>query len=146
MKTIGSSVTQDRIARLTLGVSNLIPDRAWCSVSGKLLLDGTTFMFVLTDEEDARVRFCIEDFLIGGSAVIWQPHERSSHLLPSLNIGWTLTLDGDDLVIFQRVIFPEIGVIDVLTELPQGRIVVASVYRVSAWDDTPFGITAPLAS
>ncbi len=146
MKKIGSSMTQNRIARLTLGISSLISDRAWCPMSGKLLLDGTTFMFFLTDEENTRVRFCIEDFLIGGSAVIWQPHERTSHLLPSLNAGWTLALDGDDLVIFQRVVFPEIGVIDVLTELPQGRVIVASVQRVSAWDDTPFGITAPLAS
>ncbi len=56
-----------------------------------------------------------------------------------------MVLDGDDLVVFQSVVFLPLGVIDVIATTPTGQFDIVAVQRVSAWDGTPVDEPAPVA-
>jgi hypothetical protein len=139
---------QGKVARLLARAPVVIPERPWSVMSGRHRFDGSTLEFA--GDPDAleklmdRVRDCADR---EDNVVIWTPLPRRQRgrIPRTLRCGYTVVADGDELVVFQSVVFVPLGVVDVIATTAAGQFDVVSVHKVSAWDGTPVEEPSPVA-
>lgn len=133
------------IAELIADGAAVVPHRPWSVLSGGERFDGETLRI-----DDPPSAYAVMDAIAATADedchVVWTPIEkRQRGRIPrALRCGYTLALSRDDaIVVFQSVVFVPLDVIDILTHLPSGQIVLVKSQKVSAWDGTSTGENWP---
>ena len=136
-------LTQDHsaIARL---LSKNVPTadvRLWCVLSAEWKFDGSRLAFDGTAAELEEIRSAATRSAESCDIfVIWMPREKRQRgrIPKALRCGFTVFMDGKDLVIFQSVVFvPRHGEFDLVATTQSGQFVSVPGYHVAAWDGSP---------
>ena len=139
MERLINPACNDTVKRLFARNVPTIPERLWSAVSGQWYFDGSVIRW---DGDPYDKNRLVESLLqYNGSednVIVWLPrqrHRRQRGRLPKcLWSGFTVCLDGTELVAFQSVVIVPRSITELVATTPSGQFVLIPAYKVSSWD------------